>query len=109
MQGERLFGHRDCLGNPPHAKKLTTHEMHRPDRYAETDMGMDFHTGLGHYVVDLGGLRAIQHTGGNPGWRTVYTVIPEKKLGFVCLINSAGGNDLWMDLIMQWAGTFMEG
>lgn len=83
-------------------------EMHRPDRYAETDMGMDFHTGLGHYVLDLGDVRAVQHTGGNPGWRTVYTVVPEKKLGFVCLINSAAGNELWMELIMQWATTFME-
>ncbi|MBT4522172.1 MAG: beta-lactamase family protein [Halieaceae bacterium] len=78
-------------------------EMHRPDRYAETDMGMDFYTGLGHYVVNMGDIQAVQHTGGNPGWRTVYTIVPEKKLGFVCLINSAGGNDLWMDLIMQWA------
>jgi len=82
-------------------------QMHRPERFAETDMGMDFHTGLGHYVVDMGDVRAVQHTGGNPGWRTVYTIVPEKKLGFVCLINSAGGNELWMDLIMQWAGTFM--
>ena len=83
-------------------------EMHRPDRYAETDMGIDFNTGLGHYVMDLGPVRAVQHTGGNPGWRSVYTIVPEKKLGFVCLINSAGGNDLWMDLIMQWSATFME-
>lgn len=83
-------------------------EMHRPDRYAETQMGIDFYTGLGHYVLDLGDVRAIQHTGGNPGWRSVYTVVPEKKLGFVCLINSAGGNDLWMDLIAQWASTFLE-
>lgn len=82
-------------------------EMQRPDRYAETQMDMDFHTGLGHYVLDLGDIRAVQHTGGNPGWRSVYTVIPEKKLGFVCLINSAGGNDLWMDLMQQWSATFM--
>ena len=83
-------------------------EMLRPDRYAETQMDMVFNTGLGHYVLDLGDIRAIQHTGGNPGWRTVYTVVPEKQLGFVCLINSAGGNDLWMDLINQWSGTFMQ-
>ena len=83
-------------------------EMHRPDRYAETEMGIDFHTGLGHYVLDLGGVTAVQHTGGNMGWRTVYTVVPEKKAGFVCLINSAGGNELWMDLIMQWANTFLD-
>jgi CubicO group peptidase (beta-lactamase class C family) len=83
-------------------------EMHRPDRYAETQMDMVFNTGLGHYVLDIGNIRAIQHTGGNPGWRTVYTVVPEKKLGFVCLINSAGGNDLWMDIINQWSGTFMQ-
>jgi CubicO group peptidase (beta-lactamase class C family) len=82
-------------------------EMQRPDRYAETQMDMDFYTGLGHYVLDLGNIRAVQHTGGNPGWRSVYTVIPEEKLGFVCLINSAGGNDLWMDLIQQWSATFM--
>jgi CubicO group peptidase (beta-lactamase class C family) len=84
-------------------------EMHRPDRYAESAMGLDFYTGLGHYVIDLAEVRAVQHTGGNPGWRSVYTIIPAKKLGFVCLINSAGGNDLWMDLIQQWSATFMEG
>lgn len=84
-------------------------EMHRPDRYAETAMDLDFYAGLGHYVVDLAGIRAVQHTGGNPGWRSVYTIIPEKKLGFVCLVNSAGGNDLWMDLIQQWSATFMQG
>ena len=83
-------------------------EMHRPDRYAETQMDIDFHTGLGHYVMDVGGVTAIQHTGGNPGWRSVYTVIPERKAGFVCLINSAGGNDLWMDLIMQWSASLMQ-
>lgn len=82
-------------------------EMHRPDRYAESDMGLDFYTGLGHYVVDLGATRAIQHTGGNPGWRTVYTVIPAQQRGFVCLINSAGGNELWMDLINRWSATFI--
>ncbi|MEM1114708.1 MAG: serine hydrolase domain-containing protein [Pseudomonadota bacterium] len=84
-------------------------EMHRPDRFAETEMGLDFYTGLGHYVVDLGDVRAIQHTGGNPGWRTVYTIVPDKKLGFVCLINSAAGNELWMDLIMQWAAAYLDG
>ncbi|MCB1841967.1 MAG: beta-lactamase family protein, partial [Halioglobus sp.] len=54
-------------------------EMHRPDRYAETQMDMTFYTGLGHYVLDIGDQRAIQHTGGNPGWRTVYTVVPELR------------------------------
>ncbi len=83
-------------------------EMHRPDRFAEADMGMDFYTGLGHYIVNMGDIQAVQHTGGNMGWRTVYTIIPEKKLGFVCLINSAGGNDLWMDLIMQWSASALE-
>jgi len=84
-------------------------EMHRPDRYAETQMDMEFYTGLGHYIVDTGDLRAIQHTGGNPGWRSVYTVVPAKKAGFVCLINSAGGNDLWMELIAKWAETLAAG
>ena len=98
-------------GEPPGRGVLSpasVAEMHRPDRYAETDMGMEFYTGLGHYVVDLGEVRAVQHTGGNPGWRTVYTILPREKLGFVCLINSAGGNDLWMDLIMQWSASFMQ-
>jgi CubicO group peptidase (beta-lactamase class C family) len=98
-------------GEPPGRGVLSPRsvaEMHRPARYAETEMGIDFYTGLGHYVLELDDVQAVQHTGGNPGWRTVYTVVPAKKLGFVCLINSAGGNNLWMDLIAQWAGTFME-
>jgi CubicO group peptidase (beta-lactamase class C family) len=93
-------------GEPPGRGVLSVEsvaEMHRPDRFAERQMDLDFHTGLGHYVVDVAGVRAVQHTGGNPGWRSVYTVIPERKAGFACLINSAGGNDLWMELIDQWA------
>ena len=98
-------------GEPPGRGVLTPAsiaEMHRPDRYAETAMEFDFFTGLGHYVLDLGDIRVIQHTGGNPGWRTVYTIVPDGKVGFVCLINSAGGNDLWMDLIRQWSANFMQ-
>ncbi len=83
-------------------------EMHRPDRLSEHEMGLDFYAGLGHYVVEMGGITAVQHTGGNPGWRSVYTVIPGKRRGFVCLINSAGGNELWMDLINEWAPLAMS-
>ena len=93
-------------GEPPGRGVLSVEsiaEMHRPDRFAEHEMGLDFFTGLGHYVIDIGDVRGVQHTGGNPGWRSVYTVIPEKRRGFACLINSAGGNDLWMELINQWS------
>jgi CubicO group peptidase (beta-lactamase class C family) len=98
-------------GEPPGRGVLTPEsvaEMHRPDRFAEHQADLDFYTGLGHYVIDIGPVRAVQHTGGNPGWRSVYTVIPGMNAGFACLINSAGGNDLWMDLLARWADTWLQ-
>jgi CubicO group peptidase (beta-lactamase class C family) len=99
-------------GEPPGRGVLSADSiraMHHPYRFAESQMGFDFHTGLGHYVLDIGGVRAVQHTGGNFGWRSVYTVVPDKKLGFVCLVNSAGGNEFWLDLINRWASGFLAG
>jgi hypothetical protein len=47
----------------------------------------------------------VHHTGGNVGWRTVYATVPELQAGFCALINSTLGNDLWIALLKQWAGS----
>ncbi|MFU8764046.1 MAG: serine hydrolase domain-containing protein [Haliea sp.] len=81
--------------------------MHHPEAYAERLDDMDIHVGLGHFIMEFQGLKVVQHTGGNPGWRSVFMVVPERKAGFACLINSAGGNDLWIDLSRQWAAALL--
>jgi CubicO group peptidase (beta-lactamase class C family) len=77
--------------------------MHTPIMYAETEMGIDFYTGLGHLVAEMDGQTNVHHTGGFVGWRSVMAFVPACGDGFAALINSSGGNSLWMQLISQWA------
>ena len=77
--------------------------MHKPIMYAESEMGLDFNTGLGHLICEIDGMTNVHHTGGFAGWRSVMSLNPSHGHGFVALINSSGGNPLWMQLIMDWA------
>jgi hypothetical protein len=70
--------------------------------FAETLEGLDFDSGLGHYRLEVGAHTFVMHTGGVPGWRSVYGVIPETGHGFCALINSDGGNEFWMELVQAW-------
>jgi CubicO group peptidase (beta-lactamase class C family) len=76
--------------------------MHTPIMYAESEMGIDFHTGLGHLVAEYQGQTNVHHTGGFAGWRSIMSFIPATGDGFVALINSSGGNPLWMQLVSDW-------
>lgn len=82
--------------------------MHTPIMYAESEMGFDFHTGLGHLVTEFAGQMNVHHTGGFAGWRSVMSFNPATGDGFVALINSSGGNPLWMQLISDWS-EFLSG
>ncbi len=77
--------------------------MHKPIMYAESEMGFDFHSGLGHLVTEFAGQTNIHHTGGFPGWRSVTSFNPSTGDGFAALINSSGGNPLWLQLIKDWS------
>ena len=70
--------------------------------YAETMEGFDFDTALGHYRLEVGDKTFVHHTGGVPGGRSVYGVIPQSGHGFCALINSDGGNQFWMELLQAW-------
>jgi CubicO group peptidase (beta-lactamase class C family) len=97
---------RGPAGEPAGRKVLTEDSialMHTPIMYAESEMGFDFHTGLGHLICDIDGLTNVHHTGGFAGWRSVMSFNPASRDGFVALINSSGGNPLWMQLIRDWA------
>jgi len=71
--------------------------------HAESIDGLDFDAALGHFRLELGEQTVVHHTGGVPGWRSVYGVIPQSGRGFCALINSDGGNPFWMELIKAWA------
>jgi len=80
------------------------------ETFAETFGETDMYVSPGHFLLEIGGKKVVQHTGGNTGWRTVYTIIPELKKGQVILINSQNGNDLWMPLLREWiASIFPNG
>ena len=96
---------RGPAGEPAGRAALTKESvalMHTPIMYAESEMGFDFHTGLGHLICDIDGLTNVHHTGGFAGWRSVMSFNPSRGDGFVALINSDGGNPLWMQLIRDW-------
>jgi len=80
--------------------------IHTPIMYAESEMGFDFHTGLGHLVTEFAGQTNVHHTGGFAGWRSIMSFNPATGDGFAALINSSGGNPLWMQLIKDW-GEFL--
>jgi CubicO group peptidase (beta-lactamase class C family) len=44
--------------------------------------------GLGWYQVDLNGEKVLYHGGGFEGWRSVYTVMPEKQVACGALTNA---------------------
>jgi CubicO group peptidase (beta-lactamase class C family) len=105
-----------CAGMPgpdgePEGRGVLTPEsvslMHTPIMYAESEMGFDFHTGLGHLVTSFAGQTNVHHTGGFAGWRSVTSFNPATGDGFAALINSSGGNPLWMQLISDW-GEFLQ-
>jgi CubicO group peptidase (beta-lactamase class C family) len=80
--------------------------MHTPIMFAESEMGFDFYTGLGHLVTEIEGQTNVHHTGGFAGWRSVTSFNPATGDGFAALINSSEGNPLWMQLIKDW-GEFL--
>ena len=73
--------------------------------FAETMEGMDFDSALGHYRLESGDRTFVHHTGGVPGWRSVYGIVPQTGHGFCALINSDGGNQFWMELLQAWFET----
>lgn len=73
--------------------------------FAETLEGFDFDAALGHMLIDLNGTVAVHHTGGVPGWRSIYLVVPDAGVGFVALMNSDGGNALWIQALQEWAAS----
>lgn len=106
-----------CAGMPgPTGKKagrgaLKTESvalMHTPILYAESEMGFDFYTGLGHLVTGFAGQSNVHHTGGFAGWRSVMSFNPATGDGFAALINSSGGNPLWMQLIREWSESLVS-
>jgi CubicO group peptidase (beta-lactamase class C family) len=53
--------------------------------------------GLGWFLQDWNGLKVVQHGGNIDGFTTMVAMIPEKKLGFVMMINASNsplGNEL---------------
>ena len=73
------------------------HAMHEPT------IGLDFDTGLGHFLCQFGGQLNVHHSGGFSGWRSIYSILPQQGLGFCMLINSDGGNELWQPLVREWS------
>lgn len=70
-------------------------------------VGLDFDTGLGHFICEVGGLLNVHHAGGFSGWRSIYSILPAQGLGFCMLINSDGGNALWQPLIQEWSQSLL--
>ena len=65
--------------------------------------GMDGY-GLGVFVETLpDGSRAISHTGGNQGWRSLMIIAPARRAVLVVLTNSDSGSGLYEAVRARWA------
>ena len=80
-------------------------QMYAPQGAADldTDTGIAFEAGLGHFLCQFGGRLHVHHSGGFPGWRSIYWIVPETGDGLCMLINSDGGNPLWQQPLQEWA------
>jgi hypothetical protein len=77
----------------------------------EQDMDIPTAIGLGYFLnfpKDLPGITAIQHSGGNTGWRTFMISIPEAQVGLVILTNSHTGMKIIDALIFKWKEHLMK-
>lgn len=59
--------------------------------------------GLGYVTKELeNGYKTIGHGGSNRGWRSNFTIIPEKNSGIVILTNSDNGTNLLINIMSYW-------
>jgi CubicO group peptidase (beta-lactamase class C family) len=59
--------------------------------------------GLGYLIETLSsGERALSHTGGNRGWRSLFVALPESRKGLVVLTNSNSGDAVYNRIHCVW-------
>ena len=83
-------------------------EMHSPHGLADKTPTAQFEAGLGHLLLKGDGPMNVHHSGGSIGWRSICSFFPETGDGFSMLINSDGGNELWIPLIVEWREALMS-
>jgi CubicO group peptidase (beta-lactamase class C family) len=67
------------------------------------------HTGLGHFInFTPDGTRLVIHDGGNEGWHTNFTLVPETGNGIVILTNGNNGTYLISDVLDAWHMTLFQ-
>ena len=60
--------------------------------------------GLGWFIETLpDGSRAVNHTGGNQGWRSLLVVAPQQRAALVVLTNSDNGSGVHDEIRARWA------
>lgn len=70
---------------------------------APPEMGIPNNIGLGYFIMDFQGLKVIQHSGGNTGWRSMMIFIPQFQTGLIVLTNSHTGLKVLQALLMKWS------
>jgi CubicO group peptidase (beta-lactamase class C family) len=76
--------------------------MYAGEGFSESVNGVDYQSGLGHMVGEIDGVRFAMHTGGNLGWRSVFSIMPDRRRGIAMLLNGAGGNPVWAQIMQSW-------
>jgi CubicO group peptidase (beta-lactamase class C family) len=76
--------------------------MHSDHGHAFDIDDRQFRAGLGHVILDLGGLLNVHHSGGSIGWRSIYSIFPDTGAGICMLMNAEGANELWQPVVFRW-------
>lgn len=92
-------------GLPPgrgivHASSLAV--MHTPHGAADQVGDLAFQAGLGHLILEAGGLRNVHHSGGSIGWRSIYSIFPEQGAGICLLLNGEAANEVMSPAVQLW-------
>ncbi len=81
--------------------------LHTPHGDADSLPDLPMKAGLGHILIDMGGLLNVHHSGGSIGWRSIYSIFPTLGSGICMVMNGEAANELWQPVVRAWSETVL--
>lgn len=103
LKGENhKFSHQNVLSDE------TINLIHTPITKSDVINGIDNFIGLGTFIMEMQGVKILQHSGGNRGYRTMWVSIPDFGAGLVLLTNSHPGLNVINVILDKYAEYVMQ-
>ncbi|ENZ83968.1 MULTISPECIES: serine hydrolase domain-containing protein [Caulobacter] len=82
--------------------------LHTPHGDADSLPDLPMKAGLGHILVDAGGVPNVHHSGGSIGWRSIYSIFPTLGSGICMVMNGEAANELWQPVVRAWTEAVLK-